>query len=266
MWIQRKKGKKEEEDLYLDLEDKKNLERLPEMEREKILYERYVEKTRAAEREELTRRERGEDAKKEAERGSRGGRDKALPRNENAKSTYDIFRRIQLKRENLEKILYRKSINEVKGYFIKIRLPHEYAVYRITRVYEGERYEVDGIITNKWMSAERSTDKKEVNVQSVSNSEITEKEYEEYCRRNVVVGDREAIRMWKSFVRETEADPTDEELDYSLTQRRRFLKQGKSVTRRKIELRALISQAKDENDKEALERLQQELQEIEKGV
>ncbi|KAI5184356.1 hypothetical protein NEHOM01_0101 [Nematocida homosporus] len=251
----------EEEDLYLDWEDQKQLEALPEVEREKILYERYIERVRANERKEIEQRVRSFGEESESDSFSRES-EKVFPQS-SAKSTYEVFKCIVLSRDTLLKIVYRRAIDKLKGYYIKIRLPTGYSIYKISDVYEGKKYELGGIVTNKWMVVQRKKDRKEINIQSISNVLATEEEYREYLRENVVPGDKEALKMWKKISREVEADLSEEELNYSLSQRRRFLRYSKVVTRRKIELKALLDRARDEHNTEQIAVLEKELKELE---
>ncbi|OAG29431.1 hypothetical protein NEDG_00564 [Nematocida displodere] len=258
------KSYNDEEDLYLGAEDKKQLESLPEIERERILYERYSDRLRKAERKELEQRagKFGEESESDSFSRERESRDKAIPRITTAKSSYDVFKNIVLKRDTLLKIVYKRMIDKLVGYYIKIRLPSGYSIYKILSIYEGKTYEVGGGVTNRWMSVGRKKDRKEVNIQSISNLLVTEEEYNEYTRDNTVVGDKDTIKLWKKLSREIEEDPTEEELNYILSQRRRFLRYGKVTTRRRLELKALLSKAREENDLGQVKEIEKELKEI----
>ncbi|KAI5192623.1 hypothetical protein NECID01_2016 [Nematocida sp. AWRm77] len=261
----RQKHTTTDEDVYLSWEDKEKLEALPEIEREKILYERYIEKVRENERKELEHRVKVLGEESESDSCSRETKDLSFPRKNSFQGTYDVFRTVVLKRDIISKIVYRKIIEKLKGLFVKIRLPTGYAVYKILKVYDGDKYEIGGLITNKWMVLGRSADRKEVCIQSISNAPVTEEEYIKYKKENEVPGDKECIRMWKKLEKEIEMDLSEEDLDYTLSQRRRFLPQEKTLTRRKIELKSLLAQAKNENNKEEIRKIEQELREINKN-
>lgn len=261
----RKKAKREPEkdELYLGPEDRQRLEALTEIEREEILYERYLQKIGEKERKHLEQMVKMKEQENEhSEESGKEDRERAMPRIPSSKTTYDVFRHIVLPRNILLKIVYRRTIEKIKGYYVKIRLPSGYCVYKILKVTEGKRYEIGGIVTNKWLHIGRKKDKKEINIQSVSSTPLLEEEYLEYARDNILPGDREGIKMWKKMALEVETDQTEEELGYAISQRRRFLKYGKVAARRKIELRMLLEKAREENNPELAESLERELQEI----
>ncbi|KAI5190076.1 hypothetical protein NEMIN01_0861 [Nematocida minor] len=258
--------KKEEDGLYLDEEDKKQLELLPEAAREEILYERHMRKTEAKERQELKhrRREFGDESDSESEsKDVYGIHEKAIPRIV-SKTSFDVFKNVVLRRDDLISIVYRRAIDRLKGYYVKIRLPEGYCVYRILRVYEDKRYEVNGVVTNKWMSLGRNKDRKEVNIQSISNAPVTKEEYSRYARENTIEGgDKEILRLYKKLSRDLESGATEEELNYSLTQKRRFSKYGKIAVKRRIELKVMLERAKAEDRQNEVEEIEKELKEIE---
>lgn len=260
----RKKAKREPEkdELYLGPEDRQRLEALSEIEREEILYERYLQRVGEKERKHLEQIVR-EQENAPSEESGKEDRERAMPRIPSSKTTFDVFRHVVLPRSTLLKIVYRRTIEKIKGYYVKIRLPSGYCVYKILKVTEGKRYEIGGIVTNKWLHIGRKKDKKEVNIQSVSSAPLLEEEYLEYARDNSLPGDREGIKMWKKMALEVETDQTEEELGYAISQRRRFLKYGKVAARRKIELRMLLEKAREEENAELAESLERELREIE---
>lgn len=253
----------EEEDLYYGHEDRKRLESLSEVERERILYERYVERVRDSEKKELEQRAKGKPGKKESYTAFTKTDREREPLKGNGRSTYEAFKYGTLRRDILIKIVYRRIMDRLKGYFVKIRLPSGYAVYKISRVYEGKRYEIDDVATNKWLQIIRKKDKKDVNIQSISNALLTEEEYEDYIKDNTPPSDNEVQKMWKKLSREIEGDISSDEFNYSLRQRRRFFRYGKATTRRRIELKALLERARDEEDIAQIEEIEKELKEIE---
>ncbi|KAI5171326.1 hypothetical protein NEFER03_0685 [Nematocida sp. LUAm3] len=252
--------RKEENDLYINWEDRKRLEALPEVEREEILYERYMTRLKEKERKEIEQRVKsfGE----ESEEDTKDLPEKAFPRSSTLKSSFEIFKYILLRRDTFLKLVYRRAISQLVGYYVKIRLPTGYSIYRIDKIEEAKRYEVSGVVTNKWLSLSRKKDRKEVAIESISNSPPTEEEYEEYVKDNSVPGDREAIKLWKRLTKEIETEPTNDEANYSLSQKRRFLRHGKVVAKRRIELKTLLSKAKEEGNTKEIKRLEEEINDM----
>lgn len=260
--------KKEEECLYLNEEDKKQLESLTEAQREEILYERHMKKTEENERKELKHRRRGfgEESETESESKDYFGHERSIPKIE-SKTSYDLFKNIVLRRDVLLSIVYKRAIERLKGYYVKIRLAEGYCIYRILRVYENKRYEVGGIVTNKWMTLGRNKDRKEISMQSISNSPVTKEEYNRYIEENIIEGgDKGIMRLYKRLSRDLEGGITEEEMNYSLSQKRRFLQYGKIAVKRRIELKVLLERAKTENRKEEAEEIEKELKEIEESA
>lgn len=265
--LQKQKSRKKEEDgLYLNEEDREQLQLLTEAEREEILYERHIRKTEENERKELKHRRRGFGEESETESESKdvfGYSERAIPKME-YKTSFDLFKNIVLRRDTLLKIVYKRAIDRLKGYYVKIRLAEGYCLYKILRVYESKRYEVGGVVTNKWLSLGRNKDRKEVNMQSISNAPVTREEYGKYARENLIEGgDKEIMRLYKRISRDLESDATEEEMNYSLAQKKRFLQYGKIAVKRRIELKVMLERAKAEDRKADAEEIERELQEIE---
>ncbi|KAI5180368.1 hypothetical protein NEOKW01_0672 [Nematocida sp. AWRm80] len=260
-------NKNDSDHLYLDLEDRERLESLPEIEREKILYERHLQWIKEEERKELESRVGYLEDDNELDsisKESSDANDRGYHKHQKS-STYDIFKHTILSRDTLLRIVYRTIIDKITGYYIKIRLPSGYCIYKVLKVYEGKRYEVGNIITNKWMTVGRKQDKKEVNIQSISNVPVTKEEYLEYIKDNPVPGDKESIGMWKRISKEIEMTPSDEEANYTLSQKRRFTKYSKVTTRRKIDLKALLERAKIEHNQQQIQQIEKELKELEES-
>lgn len=257
---------KEEESLYVNEEDRKQLEALPESVREGILYERHLQITEENERKQLKYRNNPFCEESETDSESKdvnNGDGRAMPRIL-TKTSFDVFKNVVLRRDVLLNIVYRRAIEKLKGYYVKIRLPEGYSVYKILRVYEDKRYEVGGVVTNKWMTLGRNKDRKEINIQSISNAAVTKEEYMKYIQENVIPGgDKELLRLYKRLFRDLETGITEEEMNYALSQKRRFSKYGKITVKRRVELKVQLEKARLENNQKEIEKIEKELKELE---
>ncbi|KAH9386167.1 uncharacterized protein NEMAJ01_1063 [Nematocida major] len=257
---------REEESLYKNEEDRKHLESLSEAVREGILYERHLQLTEEKERKELKHRNSSFGMESETDSESRGMdsfSERSIPKIV-TKTSFDVFKNVVLRRDMLLDIVYRRAIDKIKGCYVKLRLTEGYCVYKIQKVYEGKRYEVSGVVTNKWMTLVRNKDRKEINIQSISNGHVTPEEYDRYIKDNVVPGgDRDLLRLYKKLSRNIETDTTDDDIDYSLSQKRRFSKYEKIAAKRRVVLTVQLERARQEENLQEIQEIEKELREME---
>lgn len=255
-------------DLYHSVDDQKELLALPEVEREQILYERHKESERRRERKEIERKlnsyvlSGSSEEHPWADNGEEGAEAARRWEDPVSKSTFDRFKQAVLRRDQILSILYRTGINRLKGYYVKIRMANGYKLFRIKKVYEGERYCVvshEKKMSDRWFEIEGSGSRQKISIQNVSNDAAREAEYEEYKEGNKVVSDKEASALWKRLCDETEKPMDSEELEYMLDQKRKFSSDGKLTARQRIELMAALAQAKEEGDLKEAEEIEKKL-------
>lgn len=227
-----KRKRHNDEGLFYSEEDRERLLSLPEIERERILYERHSERERKKEKREIERKlstyiSSEEDSVEEGEREREHRRHPStLP--------YLSFKKIVLTRNWLASNIYKKNINNINNFFIKIRLANGYKIFRILRVYEDKKYAVGKDTTNKWLEVGNNSSREVVNIQSVSNGSVREEEYAEYRSNNKVPSDKEAEALEKRL-REIERPMDAEGVEYMIKEKRKF-KENVVKAKRKVEI------------------------------
>ncbi|KAI5183031.1 hypothetical protein NEIRO03_0658 [Nematocida sp. AWRm78] len=266
MPLRQPKRMQKEENLYTSEEDRIHLESLPETVRERILYERHLKKTEDNEKRELKHRNSRlieEETESESEEDIVQKRDKIRSLKQSRPVSFDMFKCTVLCRNTFVSNMYKRTFKLLNGYYVKIRLEDGYHIYRISKIYEGKRYEIDGKVTNYWMHLERAGDKKEVNIQSISNKAITKSEYSKYIKENIVPGgDKSLQQMHNKLIKSLESRMSEAEQDYSLGQMRRFSKDQRIAAKRRVELKVRLEKAKSENNLEEVDEIEKELHEL----
>ncbi|KFG26808.1 uncharacterized protein NESG_00964 [Nematocida ausubeli] len=267
MSLKQPRRMQKEEKLYIGEEDRNYLESLPETVRERILYERHLKKTEENERRELKHRNNlfteEDETESDSSKDTKRKKEKTAPAVPSKATTYDVFKAVVLRRSTFVSNVYKKALKSFEGYYVKIRLLEGYHVYRITKIYEGKRYEIEGKVTNQWMCLERAGDRRQVNIQSISNRGISKEEYTKYIEENAIAGGNKTLqKMQVRLSKCLEKRMSEEEQDYSLGQMRRFSKDRRITAKRRLVLKVTLERAKNEGNLKEIEDLEREIQEL----
>jgi Plus-3 domain len=236
----------DESELYHSPEDRDELLSLPEVERERILYERHKEMERKRERRELEKR--------------RGAEMSMVEKRSGVDVSYHTFAQTVLKREDLVRMMYRPFMHRVAGCHVKIRVSAGYKVLRIRRVRDGRIYSIEGKgKSDKWLEVEGGGLKMDVSIENASNSKVSEEEFRVYIEDGGSLGEKEGRSVGRRIRSELDKKVDEREMEYILREKRKFVNEGKMSAKMQIDLMAKLSEAREEGSEEKVKAIEAEL-------
>lgn len=172
--------------LFEDSEDEKKLNKLPETEKEKILYERHLKLQKLKEKKEmdLKMKERQKNKTIKAEK-----KIQELPRLGNEDFTYDEMNKILIKRDQLVNNIYRPCLDDCIGQYVRVRFETGYAIREILGIirkepYDLKNYEGRKARTNKYIKVQKTADTIEtLPIFTISNSKLEHIEFDYFKKK-----------------------------------------------------------------------------------
>lgn len=187
------------EALYLDEDDKKHLESISKIEREKILDKRYREVMEIEKRKTMN---------------------KSNNEKQSLKTRVVEFENVNfvVKKNMLFENLYKSTLNKIKGCFVKAKLGNKYCVCKVLNIIEGEPYNIDlaskNVLKTCFYLTIDSGNRVYNNFKiiNISNRELTEDEFNEFVNTFEITNVEAIINKYKSFEKEMKRSLKDNEI------------------------------------------------------
>lgn len=230
--------------LYQNSEDEEELMKLPETQREKILYNRYIRLVQLEEKKEMDNRvSLMEERKNSTER-----KNEALPKKEgdvpaekeDDTITYDMFCGIVIKRDMLAKNIYRPVIDNLVGNYVRICFENGYVIKKVEAVERGEEYAINyngaDYRTNKCACIRHSNSRMDkIAFSFISNSNPSYAEYDRFKEEHAKISLSKVYKKAEQFI-STLSKIQPEEKEAIADERSRFVKQRRRNLMEKIRL------------------------------
>lgn len=248
-----------EDQLYENSSDEERLRKLPEKEREEILFQRHQQIEKLNEKREMEKRLR------ETQKIVQNGAEKE---EETDKFTYDEFSKLIIKREELIKCVYKPLFENCKGLWIRIKFGSHYAIREIQGIENGDIYSFvmkdnrKGR-TNRYLKLVESKNRiKSYPINFVGNSELQHIEFDYFKRKQPEFDMKKVTLKTNRFRQNNTRKPSREELRSMSEEKSKFIRPAHVNIWEKIRLIGQRDDAFKKGDQKKYEELQNKIDQI----
>ena len=243
----------DEDGLFLNEEDKKKLSSYSEVERERILYERWTELQRVAEKKQLMEQ--------------LGKVEKEEPAKKAAPALHMPDAHFLVRRPMLVQAVFKPFFPIFKGCFVRAKIGSQYYICKIAGFSTGEPYplpESRGMLTNTYLTIDIGDRLvKNFDLRNVSSGKMEPSEFDSFVKTFGISSLSPLNDKYKRVSAEMSRELTDEEITQFIAAREKVNPKKKTEAQQKIDLILKRDQAMEANKREEASRYQKELEEIE---